>query len=91
MPHHHPAVWFPTVRAGAAALGLAYVACGQLDGFWGFGLDPRDMAAGALLIEEAGGIVANIDGSGNYPESRNIMGGTPKLYELIKSTLNFRK
>lgn len=47
-------------RAGAAALDLAYVACGRLDGFWELGLQPWDMAAGILLIQEAGGICASL-------------------------------
>jgi myo-inositol-1(or 4)-monophosphatase len=49
-------------RAGAAAIDLAYVACGRLDGFWEFGLNPWDMAAGALLIVEAGGICSDMKG-----------------------------
>jgi myo-inositol-1(or 4)-monophosphatase len=50
-------------RTGSAALDLAYVACGRADGFWEFGLKPWDVAAGALIVEEAGGHVSNIDGS----------------------------
>ncbi len=50
-------------RAGAAALDLAYVACGRLDAFWEFGLNPWDMAAGILLIEEAGGVCSDMDGA----------------------------
>jgi len=49
-------------RAGSAALDLAYVACGRLDGFWEFGLNPWDMAAGVLLIEEAGGKCSDMQG-----------------------------
>lgn len=49
-------------RAGSAALDLAYVACGRLDGFWEFGLNPWDMAAGVLLIQEAGGRVTDMKG-----------------------------
>jgi myo-inositol-1(or 4)-monophosphatase len=49
-------------RAGSAALDLAYTACGRLDGFWEFGLNPWDMAAGTLLIEEAGGTVSGMRG-----------------------------
>ncbi|MCC6293137.1 MAG: inositol monophosphatase [Bryobacterales bacterium] len=49
-------------RAGAAALDLAYVACGRLDGFWEFGLNPWDMAAGTLMILEAGGQVTDMHG-----------------------------
>lgn len=72
-------------RAGAAALDLAYVAAGRLDGFWEFGLEPWDMAAGVLLIREAGGLVTDADGDEHYMESGNIVTGTPKvLRELIK-------
>jgi myo-inositol-1(or 4)-monophosphatase len=72
-------------RAGAAALDLAYVAAGRLDGFWEFGLKPWDMAAGVLLIREAGGLTADADGGEHYLESGNIVTGTPKvLRELVK-------
>jgi len=50
-------------RAGSAALDLASVACGRLDGFWEFGLKPWDVAAGSLLVTEAGGTVTNMDGT----------------------------
>lgn len=72
-------------RAGAAALDLAYVAAGRLDGFWEFGLEPWDMAAGVLLIREAGGMVTDADGDEHYMDSGNIVTGTPKvLRELVK-------
>ena len=73
-------------RAGAAALDLAYVAAGRLDGFWEFGLQPWDMAAGVLLIREAGGLVTDADGDEHYLENGNIVTGTPKvLRELVKA------
>jgi myo-inositol-1(or 4)-monophosphatase len=50
-------------RTGSAALDLAYVACGRVDGFWEFGLKQWDIAAGSLLVEEAGGHVSNMDGA----------------------------
>ena len=53
-------------RPGAASLDLAYVACGRYDGFWEFGLSPWDMAAGALLISEAGGLVSDLRGDATY-------------------------
>jgi myo-inositol-1(or 4)-monophosphatase len=72
-------------RAGAAALDLAYVAAGRLDGFWEFGLQPWDMAAGVLLIREAGGLVTDADGDEHYMDSGNILTGTPRvLRELVK-------
>ena len=53
-------------RAGSAALDLAYVACGRLDGFWEIGLHPWDIAAGALLIEEAGGLIGDFAGGQDH-------------------------
>jgi len=67
-------------RPGAASLDLAYVACGRLDGFWEFGLQPWDMAAGALLISEAGGLIADIDGDANYLSTGTVIAATPKLF-----------
>ena len=72
-------------RPGSAALDLAYVACGRYDGFWEFGLQPWDMAAGALLIEEAGGLVGDFAGAQNYLKSGNIVAGNPKIYpEMLR-------
>lgn len=67
-------------RPGAAALDLAYVACGRYDGFWEFGLSPWDMAAGALLISEAGGLISDLRGEGSYLETGNVIAGTPKVF-----------
>ena len=66
-------------RPGAAALDLAYVAAGRYDGFWEAGLKPWDMAAGALLIQEAGGLVTDFEGGENMLASGNIIGGNPKI------------
>ena len=52
-------------RSGSAALDLAYAACGRLDGFWEFGLNPWDVAAGILLVQEAGGSVTDMKGTPN--------------------------
>ena len=72
-------------RPGAAALDLAYVACGRLDGFWEFGLSPWDMAAGALLILEAGGFVADFSEEPTYLATGNIVCGNPKAFaQLVK-------
>src|SRR5580704_8837079 len=60
-------------RGGAAALDLAYVACGRLDGFWEFGLSPWDMAAGKLLVEEAGGICRDMKGGDHRLTSPHIL------------------
>jgi len=70
-------------RAGAASLDLAYVAAGRLDGFWEIGLAAWDIAAGALLIREAGGLVSDIDGSEGFMESGNIVAGNPKCFKAI--------
>ena len=67
-------------RPGAAALDLCYVAAGRLDAFWETGLAAWDMAAGALIIREAGGIVSGLDGGENYLDSGHILCGTPKIY-----------
>jgi myo-inositol-1(or 4)-monophosphatase len=74
-------------RAGAAALDLAYVACGRLDAFWELGLSPWDMAAGALMIQEAGGLVGDLRGEANYLESGEIATATPKVYPGLLEAL----
>ena len=74
-------------RAGAATLDLAYVASGRLDGFWEFGLSPWDMAAGSLLITEAGGLVGDLEGNGGYLESGNIVAGNPKIFSQLIQAL----
>ena len=74
-------------RAGAAALDLAYVAAGRLDGFWEFGLAPWDMAAGSLLIQEAGGLVADFDGESGYLDSGCIVCGNPKVFAQLLRTI----
>jgi myo-inositol-1(or 4)-monophosphatase len=70
-------------RAGAASLDLAYVAAGRLDAFWEFGLAPWDMAAGALLILEAGGLVGDLEGNDGYMDSGNICAGNPKVFAQL--------
>lgn len=73
-------------RPGAAALDLAYVAAGFFDGFWEMKLNQWDMAAGALLIQEAGGLVTGIDGEDSYMDSGSIVAATPKIFpELLKT------
>lgn len=70
-------------RAGAASLDLAYVACGRLDGFFEIGLQPWDVAAGALLVQEAGGIVGDFSGGPRFMSSGNIVCGGPKVFSGI--------
>jgi len=74
-------------RPGAASLDLAYVAAGRLDGFWEFGLSPWDMAAGALLITEAGGLIGDLTGEPNFLASGNIVGGNPKVFSQLLQIL----
>ena len=72
-------------RPGAAALDLAYVAAGRLDAFWETGLATWDLAAGSLLIREAGGMVSGLDGSEGFLDSGHVLAGTPRIYrELAK-------
>jgi myo-inositol-1(or 4)-monophosphatase len=72
-------------RPGAAALDLAYVAAGYYEAFYETGLKPWDMAAGSLLITEAGGLVGNFRGEADFLERGEVVAGTPKVYgELVK-------
>jgi myo-inositol-1(or 4)-monophosphatase len=75
-------------RPGAAALDLAYTACGLFDGFFEFRLSPWDLAAGSLLVEEAGGTVSDLDGGSGFLESGNLLCGTAgvhaELLDLIR-------
>jgi myo-inositol-1(or 4)-monophosphatase len=73
-------------RAGAAALDLAYVACGRVDGFWELGLKPWDTAAGILLITEAGGHVSTLEGE-PYQDAGDICAGTPRVHAALVSAL----
>jgi myo-inositol-1(or 4)-monophosphatase len=70
-------------RPGSAALDLAYVAAGRLDGFWEIGLSPWDMAAGALLITEAGGQVGDFSTGDRFLETGNIIAGNTTLFNEI--------
>lgn len=74
-------------RPGSAALDLAYVAAGRLDGFWEFGLKPWDMAAGILMIKEAGGLVSDFGGGDNYLDTGNVVAGNPKVFKAILQTI----
>ena len=84
--------FFPNVagirRAGVASLDLAYVACGRLDGFWEFNLRPWDIAAGALIIQEAGGINAELTGGADYMETGNIISANPKMIKAMLKVLS---
>ncbi|MFW9617432.1 inositol monophosphatase family protein [Aquabacterium sp.] len=74
-------------RPGAASLDLCYVAAGFYDGFFETGLSPWDVAAGALIITEAGGLVGNFTGEPDYLYQREILAGTPRIYGQLVKTL----
>ncbi|SDI61783.1 myo-inositol-1(or 4)-monophosphatase [Ferrimonas sediminum] len=74
-------------RAGSAALDLAYVAAGRADGFFEIGLKPWDIAAGDLLVKEAGGLVSDFTGGHGYMKSGNIVAGAPKVTAGLLSTM----
>lgn len=70
-------------RPGSAALDLAYVAAGRFDGFWEIGLNPWDMAAGVLLVREAGGLVGDLAGGHDFMKNGNIVAAAPKLFPAM--------
>ena len=70
-------------RPGSAALDLAYVACGRYDGFWEMHLKPWDLAAGSLLVQEAGGLVGNFVGNEGFLDSGNIVAANPKIFSQM--------
>jgi myo-inositol-1(or 4)-monophosphatase len=74
-------------RPGAASLDLCYVAAGYYDGFFETGLSPWDIAAGSLMITEAGGLVGNFTGEPDYLYQREIVAGTPRIYGQLVKTL----
>jgi len=74
-------------RAGSAALDLAYVAAGRLDGFWEFGLAPWDVGAGALLVREAGGMVSDALGGEDFMDSGDVVAGSPRVHQEMLSHL----
>jgi myo-inositol-1(or 4)-monophosphatase len=73
-------------RAGAASLDLAYVAAGRLDAFWEMGLQSWDIAAGTLLVREAGGLISDFKGDIEYLENGNIVCGNPKCFKAVLQT-----
>ena len=74
-------------RAGSAALDLAYVAAGRIDGFWEFGLSKWDIAAGSLMIQEAGGIIDDMHGKQQYLENGNVIAAPPKVFKAMAKTI----
>ena len=78
-------------RMGAAALDLAYTACGRLDGFWELHLSPWDVAAGTLMVREAGGRVSDFSGAEDLDailEGRNIVASNGRIHEEIRFRLS---
>lgn len=74
-------------RAGAAALDLAYVAAGRLDAFFEYNLKPWDIAAGALLVTEAGGWVSDLNSDKDCLETGNVLAGSPKIFQAMKQII----
>ena len=74
-------------RPGSAALDLAYVAAGFSDGFFETGLQPWDVAAGSLLVQEAGGLIGNFTGEADFLHSQECMAASPKIYALMVQML----
>jgi myo-inositol-1(or 4)-monophosphatase len=72
-------------RGGSAAIDLAYVAAGRLDGFWEIGLSPWDMAAGILLVEEAGGVCTDMRGTGHHLKSPHILADNGAIHNELVS------
>ncbi|WP_041600441.1 inositol monophosphatase family protein [Halothiobacillus neapolitanus] len=73
-------------RAGSAALDLAYVAAGRLDGYWEFGLQPWDIAAGVLMVRESGGVVVDFSGKEEFMTSGNLIAANPKItHAMLKA------
>jgi myo-inositol-1(or 4)-monophosphatase len=70
-------------RIGAASIDLAYIAAGRIDGFWELKLQPWDIAAATLMIEEAGGLVTDLEGGPDYP-AKGVIAGSPALCQAIK-------
>ena len=74
-------------RAGSAALDLAYTAAGVFDGFFEMHLSPWDVAAGALLVTEAGGVVTDFSGGQRWLDRGNIVGATPKVHAELMTII----
>lgn len=74
-------------REGSAALDMAYIAAGRLDGAWMNGLKPWDYAAGALLVREAGGLINDFQGGDTWIDSGNFVAGSPKVHHELLQTV----
>jgi len=76
-------------RLGSAAVDLAYVACGRFDAFYEYSLNPWDVAAGAFIVQQAGGVVSDFSGKDNYIFGEEIIASNPHIFEAIQ--LNIKK
>jgi len=74
-------------RPGSAALDLANLAAGRLDGFWEFGLNIWDIAAGSLILREAGGLISEMEDKDDYLTTGNIIAGSPRVHDALKKML----
>jgi myo-inositol-1(or 4)-monophosphatase len=91
--HEHPNIfyyWDFTLRShgvrrdGSAALDLAYVACGRFDGFWEFGLNPWDTAAGVLIVQEAGGKITDLEGRSYVLGGKSILASNGLIHDEME-------
>ena len=80
--------WRAAAGMGAAALDMAYVAAGRYDGYWETGVNAWDIAAGTLIVKEAGGFVSTIKGSGDPVHSGNVLAASAGLHPELKKLLN---
>lgn len=78
----------PVRRSGSTALDFAYIAAGRIDGLAAFNQGPWDIAAGAVLVKEAGGLISDLDGEENYLETSNVIAGNPKIVKALLQTVN---
>ena len=77
--------------AGSAALDLAYVAAGRYDGFFEIGLAPWDVAAGSLMVTEAGGLIGDFAGDAKHVFAEEVVAGTPKVFAQLLALLRDAK
>ncbi len=79
-------------RIGSAALDLVYVACGRFDGYFEYSLSPWDVAGGAFIVQQAGGLVGDFSGGNDYIYGKEIVAGNPAIYNyLVDSTIKYFK
>jgi myo-inositol-1(or 4)-monophosphatase len=74
-------------RDGSAALNMAYLACGRFDGFWEGHLSPWDLAAGALIVSEAGGMVTRYDGGAFTLDGREVLASNGRIHDEMRAIL----